>query len=151
MTAKSGEAVKMVKNGEVNFLNRLLLYGFAALVSAALCAPLPVAAEDEEEEEKPPADFIMKDTGKEDYVPYSHAKKHKEKIAKCTECHPKVFSQKIGRTKETKGALKMEAMEKGAFCGKCHNGTDAFPVKSPDPNSKESCVKCHSVKKDAAG
>ncbi len=103
----------------------------------------PVMAQDEEDEdEKPPADFVMKDTGKEDWVMLSHTK-HEKKVPKCTSCHPKVFSSKLGRTKETKGELKMEAMEKGEFCGTCHNGRDSFDVKV-----KEECIKCHSVKKE---
>ena len=101
-----------------------------------------VAATDEDEEEKPPADFVMKDTGKDDWVMLSHTK-HEKKVPKCTSCHPKVFSSKFGRTKETKGEIKMAAMEKGEFCGTCHNGKDSFDVKA-----KEECVKCHSVKKE---
>lgn len=114
-----------------------------ALLTAFFFTITPVmAADDEDEEEKPPADFVMKDTGKSDWVMLSHAK-HERKVPKCTSCHPKVFSSKLGRTKETKGELKMEAMEKGEFCGTCHNGKENFDVKV-----KEDCVKCHSVKKE---
>ncbi len=115
-----------------------------ALVAAVMLAVAPVWAqdEDEEEEEEPPADFVMKDTGKSDWVMLSHAK-HEAKVPKCTACHPKVFSSKIGRTRETKGEMTMKAMEEGAFCGTCHNGKDSFSVKP-----EQDCVKCHSVKKE---
>jgi c(7)-type cytochrome triheme protein len=121
----------------------LIITAFA--FSLASSFPMPAMADDDEDE-KPPADFIMKDTGKDDYVMFSHTKKHQEKVKQCVTCHPKIFSSKLGRTKETKGELKMAAMEKGEFCGKCHNGTDSFDVKSLGDN-KENCLKCHSVKK----
>lgn len=111
-----------------------------ALLTAIFFTVTPVIAEDDEDE-KPPADFVMKDTGESDWVMLSHTK-HEKKVPKCTSCHPKVFSSKMGRTKETKGELKMAAMEKGEFCGTCHNGKDNFDVKV-----KDDCIKCHSVKK----
>ncbi len=114
-----------------------------ALLMAVFFSFTPVlAGDDEDEEEKPPADFVMKDTGKDDWVMLSHTK-HEKKVPKCTSCHPKLFSSKFGRTKETKGEMKMEKMEKGEFCGTCHNGKESFDVKV-----KEECVKCHRVKKE---
>jgi c(7)-type cytochrome triheme protein len=130
------------------FLSLLIIPVTAFALAFSYSAPTVFAA-DEDEDEKPPNDFIMKDTGKDDWVLFSHTKKHQEKVPKCSACHPKVFSSKQGRTKETKGELKMEAMEKGEFCGKCHNGIESFAVKAPDPNNKDVCAKCHSVKKDA--
>lgn len=114
-----------------------------ALLTAVFFAATPVMAlDDEDEDEKPPADFVMKDTGDSDWVMLSHAK-HEKKVPKCSSCHPKVFSSKMGRTKETKGGLKMAVMEKGEFCGTCHNGRENFDVKV-----KDDCVKCHSAKKE---
>lgn len=114
-----------------------------ALVTAVFFAAAPVmAGDDEDEDEKPPPDFVMKDTGKSDWAMMSHTK-HGNKVPRCSSCHPKVFSSKLGLTKETKGGMTMEAMEKGAFCGVCHNGKESFDV-----TVKEYCVKCHSVKKE---
>jgi len=62
---------------------------------------------------------------------------HADKGVKCTECHPKVFKMKTGST--TGGApFTMKEMEKGKFCGACHNGEKAFSVAD-----KASCNKCH--------
>ncbi|MFO0752524.1 MAG: cytochrome c3 family protein [Thermodesulfovibrionales bacterium] len=48
----------------------------------------------------------------------------------CGDCHPKLF-----RMRETGGKMTMEKMEKGAFCGACHNGNGASPLTD--------CTKCH--------
>ncbi len=83
---------------------------------------------------KMPADFAF-DQGKDSpgKVTYSH-EKHHEKNPKCTACHTKVFKMKKG----TSGELKMAAMDKGEYCGACHNGKEAFAT-----NDKAKCSKCH--------
>lgn len=48
----------------------------------------------------------------------------------CSACHPKIFKQK----KFTSG-MKMADINKGKYCGVCHDGKKAFSVKT--------CVKCH--------
>ncbi|MBZ0157668.1 MAG: cytochrome c3 family protein [Alphaproteobacteria bacterium] len=52
----------------------------------------------------------------------------------CRECHPKLFLMKTGSSRMT-----MAEMNKGAFCGACHDGARAF--------STAECMKCHDVKK----
>jgi len=49
----------------------------------------------------------------------------------CQACHPKPFVN----VKQHK-AVTMKAMQAGASCGACHNGTKAFSVKG-------NCAKCH--------
>jgi len=60
-------------------------------------------------------------------------KVHADKGLKCTDCHVKIFQMKKGADK-----MSMAAINKGEFCGVCHNGTKAF--KASDPAN---CKKCH--------
>ena len=60
-------------------------------------------------------------------------KVHADKGLKCDACHPKLFKMKKGEDKVT-----MAAINKGEFCGACHDGTKAF--KASDPKT---CNKCH--------
>ncbi len=62
---------------------------------------------------------------------------HAEPVAKCVDCHPKIFKMKAGTTTGGKPFL-MADMEKGKFCGACHDGKKAFSVAD-----KEGCNKCH--------
>lgn len=57
---------------------------------------------------------------------------HKKHLANysCTGCHPGLYQ--LGRGKP----VGMAAMEKGASCGACHNGKDAFSVTA-------TCESCH--------
>jgi c(7)-type cytochrome triheme protein len=48
----------------------------------------------------------------------------------CKECHPNLFSMKTGTAHIT-----MQGMNKGEYCGACHNGKKAF--------SPSDCAKCH--------
>ena len=48
-------------------------------------------------------------------------KVHADKGLKCNDCHTKIFQMKKGSAKMT-----MAALNKGEFCGACHNGTKAF-------------------------
>ncbi|ABK99190.1 cytochrome c3 family protein [Pelobacter propionicus] len=59
---------------------------------------------------------------------FSH-KKHLEISPDCRGCHPRIFV--AGANKRAT----MADMEKGKSCGACHNGTNAFDVKS--------CTTCH--------
>ena len=60
-------------------------------------------------------------------------KVHADKGLKCNDCHTKIFQMKKGSTKMT-----MAALNKGEFCGTCHNGTKAF--KTSDASK---CKTCH--------
>jgi len=51
----------------------------------------------------------------------------------CNQCHPSLFKAQKGADHMT-----MEAMEKGQFCGACHNGDTAF-------NVADSCDSCHQM------
>ena len=72
-------------------------------------------------------------------VTFSHAA-HKEKVAKCTGCHTKIFKMKKGKT----GPLTMEKMKAGEQCGACHDGkTDVGGVVAFGVSEEANCEKCH--------
>lgn len=54
---------------------------------------------------------------------------------KCYACHPALFEMKAGANKVT-----MDAIQKGKFCGACHNGKIAWAV------TFETCNRCHVAK-----
>ncbi|NTW59180.1 MAG: cytochrome C [Nitrospirae bacterium] len=58
---------------------------------------------------------------------------HAEKGYTCEDCHPGLFSMKHGTAKIT-----MAALDRGGFCGACHNGTTTFSTKDP-----KKCHECH--------
>jgi len=62
-------------------------------------------------------------------VPFSHSA-HGGMFG-CGSCHPKLYEKKRGNKNVT-----MQAMERGASCGACHNGKKAFSVKGD-------CARCH--------
>lgn len=85
---------------------------------------------------KGPADFTY--TGKtQGDVIFKHSTHTETGKLACTECHTAIFKMK----KETSGMTTMEPMDKGEFCGKCHDGTKSFDLKS-----KDNCAKCHQPK-----
>ena len=61
-------------------------------------------------------------------VVFSH--KFHTSIFSCDQCHPGTFSMK-----KTKGKMTMEEINKGKYCGACHNGSMASPASD--------CGKCH--------
>lgn len=69
--------------------------------------------------------IAVKETGP---VVFSH-QKHLKKAQDCAKCHNTLF--KTGKNPP----VGMAAMEKGASCGACHTGKEAFPLKE--------CQKCH--------
>jgi len=62
---------------------------------------------------------------------------HAEKGYKCAACHPALFQNKKGSAKMT-----MALLDKGQFCGACHNGKAAFSTNNP-----KKCHECHKAKK----
>jgi c(7)-type cytochrome triheme protein len=64
---------------------------------------------------------------------FSHAKHVDGKKYKCSACHYSVFQMAKDSYK-----MDMSKINKGQFCGICHNGERSFDV-----NDKASCVKCH--------
>lgn len=51
---------------------------------------------------------------------------------RCYACHPRIFEMKKGANEVT-----MDKINKGEFCGKCHNGKIAFNVEF------QTCGRCH--------
>jgi len=66
-------------------------------------------------------------------VIFSHEKHVNKNVLKCNACHYQLFQMAQGSYKMT-----MSKMNKGAFCGKCHNGRNVFDVKDP-----KNCARCH--------
>lgn len=66
-------------------------------------------------------------------VVFSHEYHVNLKGQKCTNCHFHPF-----QTAAKSYKMNMQALTKGDFCGKCHNGKEAFDLKS-----QENCSKCH--------
>lgn len=60
-------------------------------------------------------------------------KKHAKEGFGCKDCHPGLFSMKQGTATMT-----MAAMDRGEFCGACHNGKTAFATNNP-----KKCHECH--------
>ena len=60
-------------------------------------------------------------------------KEHAEKGYVCNDCHSGLFSMKKGAASMT-----MAAMNKGEYCGACHNGKTAFGT-----GDKSKCHECH--------
>lgn len=60
-------------------------------------------------------------------------KEHAEKGYVCKDCHTKLF-----KTKKGAAAMSMEAMNKGQFCGACHDGKTTFST-----SDKSKCHECH--------
>ncbi len=66
-------------------------------------------------------------------VVFSHEKHVSEKGLKCTGCHYQIFQMAQGSYK-----MDMARINKGDFCGKCHNGQKSFDVKD-----QKNCIRCH--------
>ncbi len=60
-------------------------------------------------------------------------KVHAEKGLKCSDCHTKIFKMKKGADEMT-----MAEINKGKFCGECHNGKKAFKT-----DDAANCSRCH--------
>jgi len=74
---------------------------------------------------------------KEPHQVFSH-KKHIIGVGlDCDSCHPAIFKKKRGTAKAA-GDFNMKSLEKGKYCGVCHNGDEAFGV-----TDKKNCVTCH--------
>lgn len=62
---------------------------------------------------------------------------HSKEGYKCDSCHPALFQMKKNSAKMT-----MELLNKGRFCGACHNGKAAFSTSNP-----RKCHECHKKRK----
>lgn len=66
-------------------------------------------------------------------VVFSHELHVNIKGFQCTRCHYDIFQMVRGAYK-----MDMSSLAKGEFCGRCHNGGDAFNV-----TDKNNCTRCH--------
>jgi len=79
-----------------------------------------------------PVDFHYSSSGP-GRVSFSHTVHMERFNLTCVNCHPQPFAEK----REGSG-MKMVDVDRGRFCGACHNGNQAF-----GPNE---CGRCHRLK-----
>ncbi len=99
----------------------------ALLVLATLLPAAQVSAEQ--------GDIVFTRSSKEegaDYPPATFPHYVHRMQFKCYVCHDAIFKMKAGADK-----VSMDAIDKGKFCGTCHNATIAFGP------TFESCQRCH--------
>jgi c(7)-type cytochrome triheme protein len=94
--------------------------------------PAPAAAGAPAPRSGPKDVKLAKNDGSPGTVTFRHSS-HAGANARCARCHPGLFPMKAGDK-----PLDYEAMLKGATCGACHNGKEAFAVDDSDR-----CDKCH--------
>ncbi len=102
---------------------------FVFFLSIQICYPNTLLA-------VPPGKSITWNGGGQGTVKFE-GDEHAEKGYKCESCHPSLFQMKEGAAKMT-----MDLLDKGKFCGACHNGKAAFSTSDP-----EKCHECHKTKK----
>ncbi len=95
----------------------------------AVCAALPATAL---AQKIGGGDLSFSPKGVEPVV-FSHQRHVNEKGLKCTGCHYQIFQMAKGSYK-----MNMNKINKGDFCGKCHNGQKAFDV-----STQQNCTRCH--------
>ncbi|MFO7693065.1 MAG: cytochrome c3 family protein [Vicinamibacterales bacterium] len=114
--------------------SRIRCAASAAVVIAALA--LVAAAAAQSRMPNLPGPYTFAQTGDSPgKVTFNHASHVDEAAPSCTGCHPKSFSiLKAGATSDGK-PITHAAMDKGASCGACHNGTKSFGF--------DDCALCH--------
>ncbi len=108
--------------------SRVLLITLVGLAFGALAAAQGLS--------KLPADLTLpRGTDSPGKVVFSHTTHVDQAKPECTTCHPKLF--KIVNPQIAKGSERLlhAKMEKGAECGRCHNGKDA--------RGFDDCTMCH--------
>ncbi len=82
----------------------------------------------------PPAKTLAQSPDSPGKVTFTHAS-HMGGRPNCTTCHPKLFP--ITKSEPSAAAAKIThaKMEKGSYCGNCHNGKAAFGF--------DDCTMCH--------
>jgi c(7)-type cytochrome triheme protein len=72
-------------------------------------------------------------------VVFSHKTHLEREHLRCTECHPGVFNMNIVKNfGEKTGPAYTMMVEKGKYCGACHNGEKAFSL-----SDRANCARCH--------
>lgn len=84
----------------------------------------------------PPGQIITWEDGAQGKVKFE-GEEHAEKGYKCGACHPSLFQMKKGSA-----IITMDALDKGQFCGHCHDGKTAFATDNP-----RKCNECHKKEK----
>ncbi len=85
-----------------------------------------------------PSDITLTTSDGKINAVFSHKKHLLREHLKCTQCHPKYFTMKVGDNVVKRSTFTMENMRKGRYCGGCHNGKKAFSVAD-----LKSCKRCH--------
>lgn len=103
--------------------------GLFLVVFCMIMVPAPVLAV--------PADRTITWIGGGQGMVTFEGKEHAEEGYTCDACHPALFQMKKGTA-----VMTMEALNRGAFCGHCHNGAAAFST-----TDRKKCDKCHATKR----
>ncbi|MGE5362314.1 MAG: cytochrome c3 family protein [Bacteroidales bacterium] len=83
----------------------------------------------------PPAKVLAQSPDSPGKVTFVHAS-HMGARPDCTQCHPKLFPIAKGAAASTaSGRITHAKMEKGGYCGACHNAKAAFGF--------DDCTTCH--------
>jgi c(7)-type cytochrome triheme protein len=102
-------------------------------------APQEPAKETAEEDEEHGGDIVFHVVSRTQK--YSVVYSHDAHIAagiECEECHDKPFEKVLGKNR-----FKMADINRGQYCGVCHNETPDASVKHPAFAPKKNCEKCH--------
>lgn len=94
-------------------------------------------ASDEDEEHGGDIVFHVVSRIQKHSVVYSHDA-HLAAGIECEECHDKPFEKVLGKNR-----FKMADINRGQYCGVCHNETPDASVKHPAFAPKNNCKKCH--------
>jgi c(7)-type cytochrome triheme protein len=82
----------------------------------------------------PPAKVLAQSPDSPGKVTFAHAS-HMGSRPNCTQCHPKLFPITKGSPAAAGGRITHAKMEKGSYCGSCHNSKAAFGF--------DDCTMCH--------
>ncbi|MDH5648167.1 MAG: hypothetical protein OEY67_00810 [Gammaproteobacteria bacterium] len=83
--------------------------------------------------------IIFEGKGSAKELPSSHFPHWRHRIRyRCSVCHEELFSMERGAN-----IMSMAKFKQGEFCGKCHNGQEAFNIEF------NSCKRCHNPKVQA--
>ncbi len=142
MTVRNRKALRRVSLSSMGTL--LLLWILVAISSPGVrqeqpAKPSEPAPKEDEEEHGGNIVFYVQSRLQKHSVIFSH-EKHLAADLKCDNCHETIFKKEFGANR-----FKMKDVNKGSFCGVCHQASPPAGVHgSFEP--KDNCEKCHTVR-----
>jgi len=145
MTFPLVRARSVVLAGIVVGASALLCLRPSSVAAGQATPPAPGAkpAEQAGEKEEDGGDIVFQVVGSR-MQKYSVLYRHDVHLAagiKCEECHEKTFKKKLNGNQ-----FKMADINRGQFCGTCHNAAPAADVLHKSFAPKNNCTKCHTLK-----